>query len=567
MTRQPEPSTRTLSHTSCHPCVAAAIIAASNDFFWTESGCPKLTKQSGGNFMVRPKPAPGRCMHASQGAAIRCCSDRGTCTSICEPRLLQASPPHQPQAVGVAGLAASHEQAATECAAIGMRLCTRQELVRSMCCKSGCQTDGALVWTSDSCTNAECARGRTQDCIARFRGSPTPGDTHWCDRAQEPIDADILLCSSIKDTLGSSLSSFRALATFAQALQQHTRLRVALQLPSLRDDAGGGEAAEWPLQTLHPQTSLQDVMPGVTLLGRRHAACTDQAHELALNRALSVHRLAAALLGLVALTPPALTTSPGTFLQTFGMLTQAGRTWANASGCPLRVFVGGPYARVQCSGTAFPRHAAEVGRGLRFRAPPREIPPEISETASRCAYIYFREAPARGALRMTGPNPAGGVHCHTCPRLDASLSEVGAALAQIIATANISCVGVNSLPDASGGHAAVLRGLQAGAPHTDFRWLRFKPTDAVDAADVNHLQMALAAASPLLITERGTLWTDGAGMTRMPSGKRTVVMYKTRGGGKVLHEDVSMCKGVLVRGSCVKHGEDPYPGAKALCYG
>ena len=79
--------------------------------------------------------------------------------------------------------------------------------------------------------------------------------------------------------------------------------------------------------------------------------------------------------------------------------------------------------------------------------------------------------------------------------------------------------------------------------------------------------MALAAASPLLITERGTLWTDGIGMARMPSGKRTVVMYMKRAGGKVLHEDVTTCKGVLVRGSCVKHGEDPYPGAKALCYG
>ena len=539
-------------------------------FFWAASGCPKLPNRQSANYVVKIKGAlPPRCLHVSHGASIRCCSSPGACTSICEPKPMQATPPHQPRVPGVGGFAASHEQAATECAAIGMRLCTRQELASSMCCRTGCQADGALVWTADECTNSECARGNKQHCIARFRGSSTPGDTHWCRMAQEPIEADILLCSLIKDTLGSSLSSFISLATFVRVFQERTRLRVALQLPSLRDDAGGGEAAEWPIQTLYTQTSLQDVMPGVTLLGRGHAACTDRANELALNRVISVHPLSTARLGSVTLTSPSLTTSPSTFLQTFDRLALAGRAWANSSGrvgCPLRVFVGGFYAPVQCSVTAFPRPAAEVGRGLRLRSPStRDIPPEVMETASRCAYVYFREAPVRGALRMTGPNPAGGVHCHTCPRLDASLAEVGAVLAQIITAANISCVGINSLPDASGGKAAVLHGLHAGASGADFRWLRFK-SSAVDAADVNHLQMSLAAVSPLLITERGTLWSDGVGMARIASGRQTVVMHKKHARGKLLHEDVSMCRGVLIRGSCVKHGDNPYPDARIPCF-
>tara|TARA_B100000767_G_scaffold207638_1_gene194527 strand:+ start:155 stop:631 length:477 start_codon:yes stop_codon:yes gene_type:complete len=129
----------------------------------------------------------------------------------------------------------------------------------------------------------------------------------------------------------------------------------------------------------------------------------------------------------------------------------------------------------------------------------------------------------------------------------------------------IVCVGVNSLPDAAGGKAAVLHGLQAGATGLDLHWLRFEPR-SVNAADVNHLQMTLAAKSPLLITERGTLWTDAVGMARMSSGKRTVVMHKKHARGKVLHEDVSACKGLLVRGSCVKQGEDPYPGARVPCF-
>ena len=55
-------------------------------------------------------------------------------------------------------------------------------------------------------------------------------------------------------------------------------------------------------------------------------------------------------------------------------------------------------------------------------------------------------------------------------------------------------------------------------------------------------------------------------MARMSSGKRTVVMHKKNARGKVLHEDVSACEGLLVRGSCVERGEDPYPRARVPCF-
>ena len=86
--------------------------------------------------------------------------------------------------------------------------------------------------------------------------------------------------------------------------------------------------------------------------------------------------------------------------------------------------------------------------------------------------------------------------------------------------------------------------------------------------DARKLLARFALFPPLRLygTERGTLWTDGVGMARMSSGKRTVVMHKKNARGKVLHEDVSACEGLLVRGSCVERGEDPYPRARVPCF-
>lgn len=199
----------------------------------------------------------------------------------------------------------------------------------------------------------------------------------------------------------------------------------------------------------------------------------------------------------------------------------------------------------------------------------------------RCAYVYLRERPAGGKLSLTGPNPLGGVHCAQCPRIHVSLEAVGASIADVLYAANLSCAGVNSLPDASGGADAVLRGLAAGAARGNaarrsqgrgqgqgqwrptFHWLKFEPD--VGAEHANALQMMLAATSPLLISERGSLWPDSIGIARRASGLRTIMLHTAKAGGPIAHEDVSTCPGELVRGSCLLQGKKPYPGRGGCC--
>ena len=199
----------------------------------------------------------------------------------------------------------------------------------------------------------------------------------------------------------------------------------------------------------------------------------------------------------------------------------------------------------------------------------------------RCAYVYLRERPSGGKLSLTGPNPLGGVHCAQCPRIHVSLEAVGASIADVLYAANLSCAGVNSLPDASGGADAVLRGLAAGAARGNaarrsqgrgqgqgqwrptFHWLKFEPD--VGAEHANALQMMLAATSPLLISERGSLWPDSIGIARRASGLRTIMLHTAKAGGPIAHEDVSTCPGELVRGSCLLQGKKPYPGRGGCC--
>ena len=49
------------------------------------------------------------------------------------------------------GLKASYAEAGAECAAHSMRLCSSAEL-DELCCQTGCNMDGVLVWTSDDCS-------------------------------------------------------------------------------------------------------------------------------------------------------------------------------------------------------------------------------------------------------------------------------------------------------------------------------------------------------------------------------------------------------------------------------
>eukprot|EP00316_Scyphosphaera_apsteinii_P013186 CAMPEP_0119343270 /NCGR_PEP_ID=MMETSP1333-20130426/106356_1 /TAXON_ID=418940 /ORGANISM="Scyphosphaera apsteinii, Strain RCC1455" /LENGTH=208 /DNA_ID=CAMNT_0007355651 /DNA_START=383 /DNA_END=1009 /DNA_ORIENTATION=+ len=51
----------------------------------------------------------------------------------------------------IQGFQETHSDAATECAARGLRLCTYEELATDTCCNTGCRMDQMLVWSNTSC--------------------------------------------------------------------------------------------------------------------------------------------------------------------------------------------------------------------------------------------------------------------------------------------------------------------------------------------------------------------------------------------------------------------------------
>ena len=96
-----------------------------------------------------------RCAARDSGASVRCCKGRpdgnaGRCTSICfNDGMLQ-----QPLAplTCIDTYAATAQQADTECAQQGLRLCTVRELaVASLCCDTGCRMDHGWAWSSEGC--------------------------------------------------------------------------------------------------------------------------------------------------------------------------------------------------------------------------------------------------------------------------------------------------------------------------------------------------------------------------------------------------------------------------------
>ena len=69
----------------------------------------------------------------SFGAGVRCCSNDGT---ICKTQK------------GACPGDSTYSEAFEKCSDIGMRLCTKTELLREMCCKTGGWCDSHPVWTS-----------------------------------------------------------------------------------------------------------------------------------------------------------------------------------------------------------------------------------------------------------------------------------------------------------------------------------------------------------------------------------------------------------------------------------
>ena len=124
------------------PALATAATA------WQHAGCPTVRVQE-------PKAACRR-TDAAVGA-VRCCgalaAEGGTraCYSVCyaHQRPYSRSRWELPPLVVRNALRANFSGAVAECAAYGMRLCSRAELAGGACCKSGCGMDAKPVWTAE----------------------------------------------------------------------------------------------------------------------------------------------------------------------------------------------------------------------------------------------------------------------------------------------------------------------------------------------------------------------------------------------------------------------------------
>ena len=85
---------------------------------------------------------PQTCVPSSAVAPVRCCGDGRRCVSICVENMIPAK--------------WTYSQAARECTARKLHVCTPNELASQRCFKTGCQLDRTQVWTSHECTRREC---------------------------------------------------------------------------------------------------------------------------------------------------------------------------------------------------------------------------------------------------------------------------------------------------------------------------------------------------------------------------------------------------------------------------
>ena len=95
--------------------------------YYVDDGC-----HSEGN---TPDDVTGFYQSQALDAYVRCCSDDATsCTTVSDCQ----------KTVDVV----NYDDAVAECTSIGMRLCTKDELLTEVCCGTGGQCDSAAVWTS-----------------------------------------------------------------------------------------------------------------------------------------------------------------------------------------------------------------------------------------------------------------------------------------------------------------------------------------------------------------------------------------------------------------------------------
>ena len=101
-----------------------------------------------------------RCAARDSGASVRCCNDgqpdgkAGRCASICFASAGIGIAVADTPLTCIDTYAATVQQAATECAQQGLRLCTVRELAAAgpaSCCGTGCKMDHGWAWSSETC--------------------------------------------------------------------------------------------------------------------------------------------------------------------------------------------------------------------------------------------------------------------------------------------------------------------------------------------------------------------------------------------------------------------------------
>ena len=113
-----------------------------DSWFWVATGCNHSIVGRGGVV----------CAHSAQQANVLCCTRTPShdCSAICKRRTDPST--------HTANASAAH----VLCAARGLRLCTKRELVeQARCCDKGCDWNGAdfaarWAWTADACRPDEC---------------------------------------------------------------------------------------------------------------------------------------------------------------------------------------------------------------------------------------------------------------------------------------------------------------------------------------------------------------------------------------------------------------------------
>ena len=101
--------------------------STTEDLYYVDDGC-----HSEGS---TPDDITGFYQSETSEAYVRCCSDDGTSCKT-------------PSTCRDDEYLVSYADAETECAGIGMRICTKDELLTDMCCGTGGGCDSEGVWTS-----------------------------------------------------------------------------------------------------------------------------------------------------------------------------------------------------------------------------------------------------------------------------------------------------------------------------------------------------------------------------------------------------------------------------------